>query len=440
MAAVIREILLQPPFLLPFFRTFMERFRSLPVKSSQLRVDRDQRVIYGVSAAQAVEALGHGVMLDEKSIDQLVTLGNASKRGVKSRFTHPGMSADGLGKYLGRLKDFRTEGDKAVADLHLSALASKAPTGDLSSYVMDMAEQEPDMFGMSVVIDMDRAWRMEDGSEKKVSGWDDERPKGALDKLPVARIKQFVACDAVDEPAANRDGIFSSALWATNQDAEQAFTQLDEVLQEWGVSPDKAYSVALKYFHARGVKIQAGPEPSRRESRKMEDKQDNTAEQLATLQRQMTELQEQLAATAAEKAEADARAAQVTAALDTSNERIAKMETDARHARFRALSAEWHGNPAGHVDLLEQLGEDSAAFRFYVQQQNAVAEQLKDSKLFEDIGSSRQPEGTTATERLTSAARQIASEEKVSFAQAVNLAAERNPQLYSEHVIAQRGK
>jgi hypothetical protein len=154
----------------------------------------------------------------------------------------------------------------------------------------------------------------------------------------------------------------------------------------------------------------------------------------------MTELQEQLAATAAEKAEADARAAQVTAALDTSNERIAKMETDARQARFRALSAEWHGDPAGHVDLLEQLGEDSAAFRFYVQQQNAVAEQLKDSKLFEDIGSSRQPEGTTATERLTSAARQIASEEKVSFAQAVNLAAERNPQLYSEHVIAQRGK
>jgi hypothetical protein len=425
---VIREILLQPPFLLPFFRTFMERFRSLPVKSSQLRVDRDQRVIYGVSAAQAVEALGHGVMLDSVSLDQLVALGNGNKRGVKSRFTHPGMSADGLGKYLGRLKDFRTEGDKAVADLHLSALASKAPTGDLSSYVMDMAEQEPDMFGMSVVIDMEKVWRLDGGAEVVT----EERPKNALDKLPVARIKQFVACDAVDEPAANRDGIFSSALWATNQNAEQAFSQLDEILQEWDVDPQKAYSVALKYFHARGVKIQ--------ESKTMEEKQDNTAEQLATLQRQMSELQEQLAATAAEKAEADARAAQVTAALDTSNERIAKMETDARHARFRALSAEWHGDPAGHVDLLEQLGEDSAAFRFYVQQQNAVAEQLKDSNLFKDIGSSRQPEGTTATERLTSAARQIASEEKVSFAQAVNLAAERNPQLYSEHVIAQRGK
>jgi hypothetical protein len=426
---VIREILLHPPFFFAHFSGYhMERFRSLPVKSSQLRVDRDQRVIYGVSAAQAVEALGHGVMLDEKSLDQLVTLGNASKRGVKSRFTHPGMSADGLGKYLGRLRDFRTEGDKAIADLHLSKLAATSPSGDLSSYVMDMAEQEPDMFGMSAVIDMARMWRMDGGAEVDT----EERPANALDKLPVARIKRFVACDAVDEPAANRDGIFSAALWHTNQDAEQAFTQLDEVLQEWGVSPDKAYGVALKYFNARGVRIQ--------QELKMEDKQDNTAEQLATLQRQMTELQEQLAATAAEKAEVDARAAQVTAALDTSNERIAKMETDARQARFRALSAEWHGDPAGHVDLLEQLGEGSAAFRFYVQQQNAVSEQLKDSNLFKDIGSSRQPEGNTATERLSSVAQQISTDEKVTFAQAMDIAAKRNPGLYSEHVIAQRGK
>lgn len=404
----------------------MERFRSLPVKSQQLQVDRDQRVIYGVSAAQAVEALGHGVMLDGKSLDQLVTLGNANKRGVKSRFTHPGMSADGLGKYLGRLRDFRRDGDKAIADLHLSALASKSPSGDLGSYVMDMADSEPDMFGMSVVIDMSRVWRMAD----EVEVGTEERPANALDALPVARIKQFVACDAVDEPAANRDGIFSTALWATNQDAEQAFDQLDAVLQEWDVSPQKAYSVALKYFNARGVKIQ--------ESKTMEDTQ--TADQLTALQVQLAQMQAQLAAKEADEAEAKVRAEQLAAALDTSNERIAKMEGEAKRARFRALSAEWHGDPAGHVDLLEQLGEDSAAFQFYVQQQNAVAEQLKDSKLFEDIGSSRQPEGNTATERLSSAARQIVTNEKVSFAQAMSIAAERNPELYFEHVQAQRGK
>lgn len=408
----------------------MERFRSLPVKSSQLRVDRDQRVIYGVSAAQAVEALGHGVMFDEKSLDQLVSMGNASQRGIKSRFTHPGMSADGLGKYLGRLRDFRREDDKAVADLHISALSSKSPSGDLGAYVMDMATNEPDMFGMSVVIDMDRVWRLADGGERPY--YDDgteSAPKDALDQLPVARIKQFVACDAVDEPAANRDGLFSSALWHTNQDAEQAFAQLDDVLQEWGVSPDKAYDVALKYFNARGVKVQRGV--------KMED--NKTAEQLATLQAQVDAMREQLAAKEAAEAEARSRAEQVTAALDASKARIAQMEADAQQARFRALAAGWSGDTDGHVELLTQLadgsGEDSKAFRFYVEQQNAVAAQLSESKLFEEIGTSRQDSGEGgAVAKVNRLASAKAKETGVTLGDAMNQVFSEQPDLYRAYV------
>lgn len=408
----------------------MERFRSLPVKSNQLRVDRDQRVIFGVSAAQAVEALGHGVMLDEKSLDQLVNMGNASQRGIKSRFTHPGMSADGLGKYLGRLRDFRREGDKAIADLHLSGLASKSPSGDLGAYVMDMATNEPDMFGMSVVIDMDRVWRLADGSERPY--YDDgteSAPKDALDQLPVARIKQFVACDAVDEPAANRDGLFSSALWHTNQDAEQAFAQLDDVLQEWGVSTEKAYDVALKYFNARGVKVQRGV--------KMED--NKTAEQLATLQAQLNAMQEQLAAKEAAEAEANARAEQMTAALDASNARIAKMEADAQQSRFRALAAGWTGETEGHVELLTQLadgsGEDSKAFRFYVEQQNAVAAQLSESKLFEEVGTSRQTDNdASAVAKVNRLASAKAKEAGVTLGAAMQQVFSEQPDLYRAYV------
>lgn len=406
----------------------MERFRSLPVKSNQLQVDREKRVIYGVSAAQAVEALGHGVMLDEKSLDQLVSMGNAAKRGIKSRFTHPGMSADGLGKYLGRLRDFRREDDKAIADLHLSELASKSPSGDLGAYVMDMATNEPDMFGMSVVIDLDRVWRLADGSE-----WTDtdseSKPNNALDQLPVARIKQFVACDAVDEPAANRDGLFSSALWHTNQDAEQAFAQLDDVLQEWGVSTEKAYDVALKYFNARGVKVQRGV--------KMED--NKTAEQLATLQAQLNAMQEQLAAKEAAEAEAKARAEQVTAALDASNARIAKMEADARQVRFRALAAGWTGETEGHVELLTQLadaaGEDSKAFRFYVEQQNAVAAQLSESKLFEEVGTSRPADNdASAVAKVNRLASAKAKDAGVALGTAMQQVFSEQPDLYRAYV------
>ena len=127
--------------------------RTLPLRAQPAtRVDREGRVIYGVSVAQPVEALGHGMTLDARSIAAIVEHGNAARNGVKSRFAHPGLSSDGLGKYLGRMRDFRQEGDKAVADLHLADSAFRTPEGDLGSYVMDMAENDADMFGMSVVI------------------------------------------------------------------------------------------------------------------------------------------------------------------------------------------------------------------------------------------------------------------------------------------------
>lgn len=126
------------------------------------RVDREQHVIYGVSAMQAVEALGHRLMVDAKSLEQFVTLANATAHGLKSRFTHPGLSADGLGKHLGRIRNFRVEGDKAVGDLYLSETAAKSPHGDLRAYVESLAAEDPEAFGMSVVVDGYGAWQLHD--------------------------------------------------------------------------------------------------------------------------------------------------------------------------------------------------------------------------------------------------------------------------------------
>ena len=55
-------------------------------------------------------------------------------------YTHPGLSADGLGKFLGRIHKLRREGDKVYGDLHLSALAFKSPTdGNLGDYILERA-------------------------------------------------------------------------------------------------------------------------------------------------------------------------------------------------------------------------------------------------------------------------------------------------------------
>ena len=63
-------------------------FRSSPAFGLE-QVDRENRVIRGVSLAQAVPALGHGVTLDAVTLDQIVALGNVKKRGTKSRLLIP---------------------------------------------------------------------------------------------------------------------------------------------------------------------------------------------------------------------------------------------------------------------------------------------------------------------------------------------------------------
>ena len=131
-----------------------------------IEVDKDDHVLRGVSLIQAVEALGHGVMVDETTLDEVVELGNASAKGIKSRFTHPGLSSDGLGKFLGRIRGLRQEGDKVVGDLYLSALAFKSPTdGNLGDYILERAEEDPASFGLSIVADGSYVWRTEDGQE-----------------------------------------------------------------------------------------------------------------------------------------------------------------------------------------------------------------------------------------------------------------------------------
>lgn len=418
----------------------IERFRSIPTKSSALRIDREARTIHGVSCAQAVEALGHRLILDSTTLQQLADKGNAAKAGIKSRFTHPGLSSDGLGKYLGRLRNFRVDGDKALADLHLSELASKSPDGDLGAYVMDLAEEDPEAFGMSVVIDANRVWQLEDGREVDAERDDNGRmkqPEGATTKHPLARVKSFIACDAVDEPAANRDGMFSSALWATNQLSEQVFGELDTLLDQYGVTPKKAFEFALKYFSARNISTV-------KEFSIMSEKQtkDDAAPVVdAGVQAQLAAMQEQLSQLEAERAEARERTQQLTAALDASNQRAAQLEQQAREERYKALSHGWFGN--AHVAILTTLadahGEGSPLFNAYVEQQNALAAQLEASQLFSEAGSDTAPTGGNAEERLSAEARALmAKNPRLTFAQAITQAAESNPELYAQYIEERR--
>ncbi|GIV81717.1 MAG: hypothetical protein KatS3mg051_1071 [Anaerolineae bacterium] len=437
LARHLRDAGLEPPEANFGAGTSRHRFRTLPLHGPIARVDRENRIIYGVSLAQAVEAIGHGVQLDETSLRQVVTLGNAARAGVKSRFTHPGLSSDGLGKFLGRIHNLRLEDGKAVGDLHLSELAFKSPHGNLGEYVLDAAEEDPEAFGFSIVFDGRRVWVLEDGSEVEAEegGQFSSRPRNAVTKLPVVRLTSLVACDLVDEPAANRDGMFSAHLWGTNRLAAEVFGEIDRYLERTGLQPDKVLEVALKYAHARGVDVSQFMAATAKEDAEQMSDEKKEARQDFVSREEFEALKAQLAEKEALAAESRQRAEQLEAALDAANERIARMEQEATRKRFREMAAEWPGDTEGHVALLEQLaaaaGEDSEAFRFYVRQQQAVAEQLRTAALFEERGTDRQDAPASARSKLEAEARRLMAENPgMEYVVALAKAAERHPELY----------
>lgn len=180
-------------------------FAGLSAKS----ISRDTDEILGVSVVTRGEALGHGLWLDADFIKQVVKAGNSAKSGVKARFAHPGLSGDGLGKFLGRAGNFRQEGDKAFADIAFSRSAHNTPDGDLAGYIMDLAEDDPEALGVSIVFSQDLLKQSEFTEKHTKKGRFESPDEDNVGQYPHARLSKLYAADFVDDPAANPDGLFS---------------------------------------------------------------------------------------------------------------------------------------------------------------------------------------------------------------------------------------
>lgn len=156
-------------------------------------VDRVAKRINGVKVMQMGKVNDSRPWeVDEETLAQVVQFGNAPNKGTKARFTHPSMSDDGFGKYLGRWTNFRINGDAAYADLQIAESAFSTPNGDLGTYIMDMAEEDPESFGVSAATSLAGVMYT-------------EVPEGKT--LPL-RLDGLRAVDFVDEPAATRGGLF----------------------------------------------------------------------------------------------------------------------------------------------------------------------------------------------------------------------------------------
>jgi hypothetical protein len=210
-------------------------------------VDRENRILQGFVVAQAgpfQENPPRGEF-DRQSLRGIVALMKREPKGLKSRFTHPDLSSDGLGKFLGRAKapsmemirvlrnSEEIEVDAVRADLHFAEAASKSPEGDLAGYVMDLADEDPDALSSSLVIEPIEEYRLEkDGTRKR----DQET---GLELPPLWRPKALHATDIVDTGAAV-DGLLSAQLSAEGL-PDEVVRQAAQLLAKQFAGKDRAF-------------------------------------------------------------------------------------------------------------------------------------------------------------------------------------------------------
>lgn len=185
------------------------KFKSQPSIGD---IDRENGIIFGVSIITGGrEALGHGSFVDDTMVDQVVALGKETDKGpgLKARFDHPNSCFKSIGTAVGRFKNFRKDGDKARADLHLLDSAASSPEGDLRKHLLDLASEDPDIFATSIVF------RPGESVEFSTEDFPDKNENDPF-FMPHSRVDSLLACDVVDEGAAN-DSLFGNPNYMANQ-------------------------------------------------------------------------------------------------------------------------------------------------------------------------------------------------------------------------------
>lgn len=196
------------------------------VKGRPIGVDREAGVIRGVILAEEGIFKDRRGEFDRKSIRKIVALAQAKTGGLKARFSHPTMSSDGLGKFLGRHKNVHSDtvlreigkdaAGKAIfkealvarGDLHLDKTAIEEPPQGgkpLGIYCMDLADSDPDALGESLVLQVDEIPQLDNKGKPLLDADGRELP-------PIWMPTALHACDVVDDGDATHSFLSADIL------------------------------------------------------------------------------------------------------------------------------------------------------------------------------------------------------------------------------------
>jgi hypothetical protein len=166
------------------------------------KIDAEAGVIRGVSLISEGPALGHGVMVDARTLEQVKAAAEQYEGGLKVKLDHN----SGAGDIIGYVDALRIEGKKLLGDLHL---LQNSPH---RAYVLEIAEKIPDTFGLSIAF----SGPVEMSGDKKTM---------------LQRCSEIYSVDLVSEPAANAEGLFERRMKSFQTESgttsEEAKTEIE---------------------------------------------------------------------------------------------------------------------------------------------------------------------------------------------------------------------
>jgi hypothetical protein len=158
-------------------------------------------IIEGVSIISVGEAKGHGLFVDDITLQEVKACAESYAGGVKVNLDH----GAGIKDIVGFCDNFRIVGEKLVADLNLLETAEKR------AYVLEIATRMPDTFGISIAF----------------SG-----PVRERDGRSFASCTELYSADLVQTPAANPTGLFSFTAKSVDTSAKEMIDDKNKMEDE----------------------------------------------------------------------------------------------------------------------------------------------------------------------------------------------------------------
>lgn len=194
-------------------------------------IDAQTGIIRGVSLITKGPALGHGVMIDSTTLEQVKKAAEQYAGGLKVKLDHSG----GAGDIVGYIDTLRIEGEKLLGDLHL--LESSVHR----AYILEIAERIPDTFGLSIAFS---------GPSEK-----------SADKLTtLQRCSEIYSVDLVSEPAANPNGFFARKLEQL-QSAPESKAKIETMNDEMKKAIEGMIQSAMMSMNDKLAKLEAALPP-----------------------------------------------------------------------------------------------------------------------------------------------------------------------------------